>query len=75
MGLVTVQVAKRVYQMTRKQARGLLELAGEQVPLGIYAVEKNNVIELRCDHLTKTKTKERRRQYMNMGFRVYANGV
>ena len=75
MSLVTVQVAKRVYQMTRKQARGLLKLAEEQVPLGIYAVEKNNVIELRCDHLTKTQTKERRRQYMNMGFRVYVNGV
>lgn len=73
--MVTVQVMNRVYQMSRKEAEGLLDLAKEQVPLGIYAVEKNNIIQLRNDHLTKTQTKEQRRQYMNMGFRVYASGL
>ena len=75
MAKVTVQIGEKIYQMTRKEANGLLSLAKEQVALGIYALEKKNIIQLRCDRLSVTQTKQMRRTYMNMGFRVYANGL
>ena len=68
-------MAKRIYQMPRRQAQGLLDLAKSLVPLGIYALEKNNIIMLRNDKLSKTQTKEMRRKYVEMGYRVYASGL
>ena len=44
-----VKVANRMYRMSEKEYRGLLQVASEQVPLGIYAVEKKDYAELRCD--------------------------
>lgn len=61
--------------MPRVRFRGLLTLASEQVPFGIYAVEKNGYAELlnqRCE--SKKQLKEGRRQWQSQGFRVYANG-
>ena len=75
MAKMTVQIGPKVYQMTKKEAKGLLSLAKEQVPLGIYALEKNNILQMRNDHLTKTQTKQMRRVYMKMGFKVYASGL
>ena len=37
-----VKVMNRIYRMGRKEYQGLLELAKEQVPMGIYAVERND---------------------------------
>ncbi len=43
--------------------------------MGIYAVEKNDYAELRCDKCSSiTKLKELKRQYGKQGFKVYANG-
>jgi len=73
--VVTVLIGKRAYTMTEKQAGKMLALASEQVPCGIYAVRKKNVLELKADRMSKTKIREARRHYKKLGFKVYANGV
>lgn len=52
----------------------MLKLASEQVPNGIYAIEKNGYAELRRDRTeSKTKHKEIVRQFKQSGFKVYSN--
>ena len=64
-----------MYQMSRKEYQGLLEVAKEQVPMGVYALEKNDYAELRNDACTsKTKLKDMIRIFKSQGFKVYANG-
>ncbi len=36
--------------MSRSEYQGLLQIAKEQVPIGIYALEKADYAELRNDH-------------------------
>lgn len=61
--------------MSWKEYQGLLEVAKDQVPRGIYAVEKNDYAELRCDKCTSTtQLKSMMRAFKSQGFRVYANG-
>ena len=70
-----VKIANRIYRMSKKEYQGLLKIASEQVKMGIYAVEKNNYAELRCDKCNSiTKVKELTRQYRQQGFKVHANG-
>ncbi|ANU47751.1 hypothetical protein ADH76_18780 [Enterocloster clostridioformis] len=65
----------RLYQMNQKEYQGLLRVAGEQVPLGIYAIEKQGYAELRCDKCNSvTQLKDLTRQFKGQGFKVYANG-
>lgn len=60
--------------MNRKEYQGLLKIASEQVPFGIYAVEKDNYAELRCDTCKSvTQLKALARQYKSLGFRVLSN--
>lgn len=67
---------KKMYSMSRKEYQELLKVASEQVPFGIYAVEKNGYAELRCDHCkSSTKLKELTRQFRQQGFKVYKNGA
>lgn len=62
--------------MTKKQAQGVLNLASEQVPFGIYAVRKGNYVELMNQPASSvTKLKTMRRQLKAGGFRVYSNGL
>ncbi|MCR5704442.1 MAG: hypothetical protein K6G85_07445 [Eubacterium sp.] len=66
----------RLYQMPKEKAQQLLNLAKEQVPLGVYAIEKNKILELRndkCGSVTQLKTMKR--QLKKAGYKVYANGV
>ena len=45
-----------MFRMNRKEFQGLLQIAKEQVPIGIYAVEKADYAELRrdkCESITK----------------------
>lgn len=59
--------------MTKEKYRGLLKIAAEQVPKGIYAVEKGDYAEL-CNHqCSTTKRKEMVRAYKQDGYRVYWN--
>ena len=55
--------------------QGLLQIAKEQVPMGIYAVEKADYAELRRDKCESiTKLKELTRQFKAQGFKVWSNG-
>ena len=61
--------------MERKNINGVLESIKEYVVLGIYAVEKNNIVEIKRDVLpSKTKLKEEIRKYKAQGNKVYSNG-
>lgn len=65
----------RTYHMSQKEYQGLLQVASEQVPFGIYAVEKQGYAELRCDKCQSvTQLKELTRQFKAQGFKVYSNG-
>ena len=51
-----------------------MEMAREQVPLEIYAVEKGDYAELRNDRCQSiTQLKKLIRQFRSQGLRVYAN--
>lgn len=64
-----------MYRMSRKEYQGLLQVAGEQVPKGVYAVEKGDYAELRKDDCrSSTQLKALIRQFKSQGFKVYANG-
>lgn len=66
---------KRTYQMSRTEYQGLLKIASEQVPFGIYALEKKDYAELRadkCDSITQLKYLTR--QFKSQGYKVYSNG-
>ena len=61
--------------MSNKEYQGLLRIASEQVPFGIYAIEKKDYAELRVDHCKSiTQLKSLKRQFKAQGFKVYANG-
>lgn len=65
----------RLYRMSQKEYRGLLRVASEQVPFGIYAVERQGYAELRCDKCQSvTQLKELTRQFKAQGFKVHSNG-
>lgn len=69
-----VKVNQKMYAMSRKEYRRLLEVSAEQVPFGIYAVEKSNYAELLCDRCTSiTQLKALTRQFKSQGFKVHAN--
>lgn len=64
----------RTYRMSRKEYEGMLQMASEQVPFGIYAVEKDRYAELRNDKCRSiTQLKAQIRQFKAKGFKVYAN--
>ncbi|WP_242996626.1 hypothetical protein [Lacrimispora amygdalina] len=70
-----VKVMNRPYQMSQIEYQGLLKVASEQVPFGIYAVEKKGYAELRCDKCKSiTQLKELTRQFKARGYKVLANG-
>lgn len=70
-----VTIANRVWKMSTKEFKGLLEIAKEQVPFGIYAVEKDGYAELRSDNAKSiTHLKKQVQQYKAAGYKVYVNG-
>lgn len=63
-----------VYGMTKEQAGGVLKVASEQIPFGVYAVEKDGIIELRKDKCSsKMQLKRLVQQFKSKGFKVYFN--
>lgn len=61
--------------MSQTEYKGLLKVASDQVPFGIYAVEKNGYAELRCDKCESiTRLKELTRQFKAQGYKVLSNG-
>lgn len=70
-----VKVMNRVYQMSQKEYQGILKMASEQVPFGIYAIEKQGYAELRCDKCSSvTQLKGLTRQFKAAGYKVHSNG-
>ena len=64
----------RLYDMNRKQLRGVLEAASSLIQFGIYAVQKDNVCELRKDEFENAEElKEAVGAYKEKGFKVYYN--
>ena len=64
----------RTYRMSRKEFQGLLEVAKEQVPFGVYAVEKSDYAELKNDKCSSaTQLKTLTRGFKAQGFKVLAN--
>ena len=60
--------------MSQKEYKSLLAVASEQVPFGIYAVEKTGYAELRNDHCKSiSQLKALTRQFKAQGLKVYAN--
>ena len=69
-----VIIGKAVYEMNRKQLRGVLEAASSLIPFGIYAVQKDNVCELRKDKFDNADgLKKAVWAYKEKGFKVYYN--
>lgn len=71
---VKVIVNDSVYEMGKKQAEGVLEFASEQIPFGIYAVEKDGIIELKKEKCkSKAKLETLIRMFESQGFQVHYN--
>ena len=61
--------------MKKKGLKCLFNIGKKHVNLGIYAVEKDDIIEMKRDILpSKTKLKEEIRKYKAQGYKVYSNG-
>ena len=73
---MVVQILNHSYKMSPEEYRQMLKLASEQVPFGVYALEKDGMAELRKDDCkSKGKLKELIRSYRLRGFKVHQNGV
>ena len=71
-----VVIGKNAWEMTRTQVMSLLKIASEQIPFGIYAVQKGDYYEMRREHAESiTQLKESRRNYKAQGWKVWCNGV
>ena len=71
---MNVIIEKNVYGMNRKQLRGVLKVASGLMPFGIYAVQKDDVCELRKDKLDNAEElKKAVGAYKENGFKVYYN--
>ena len=64
----------RLYDMNRKQLRGVLKAASSLMPFGIYAVQKDDVCELHKDKFDNSEElKKAVVAYKDKGFKVYYN--
>ena len=74
MCIMRVIVNNNVYEMDREQCDDVLDVASRLVPSGIYAVEKDDVVELKNDRVrSKNLLKREIVDYTNKGFKVYWN--
>ncbi|MBY5033888.1 hypothetical protein K6V78_02170 [Streptococcus gallolyticus] len=74
--LKTVTIGKKIYQLSQKEAQGLLQIASDNVQFGIYAVEKDNKLDMLNLRLpSKTALKRQVRSFKAQGFKVYCNGL
>ena len=69
-----VLINNELYEMNRKQLRGVLKAASSLIPFGIYAVQKDDVCELRKDEFDNAEElKKAVVAYKEKGFKVYYN--
>lgn len=63
-----------VYEMNRKQFRGVLNIAKKSVKTGIYAVEKDGIAEMKNEPFDSKEDLEKSiAEYEKNGFKVYYN--
>ena len=64
----------RMYRMSQEEYQGLLKMASDQVPFGVYAIEKKGYAELRNDKCqSRTQLKTLIRSFKAQGFKVLSN--
>ena len=69
-----VLINNELYEMNRKQLRGVLKAASSLIPFGIYAVQKDDVCELRKDEFENAEElKKAVGAYKEKEFKVYYN--
>ena len=69
-----VIVNDSVYEMTKKQLNGVLDIASKQIPFGIYAIEKDGICELRKDTFESgEELKQTVSDFEGKGFKVRYN--
>lgn len=62
----------KIYEMNRKQFCGLLDIAKRSVNMGIYAVQKDGVAEMKKETFeNKDDLKKAVAEYVKNGFKVY----
>ncbi len=63
-----------IYEMNRKQFHGVLDIAKKSVKMGIYAVEKDGIVEMKNEIFdSKEDLKKSIAKYEKNGFKVYYN--
>ena len=72
---MTIVIGNRAWQMDEEKAEGLLKIASEKVPQGIYAIRKGDFCELLNKPMTVTQMKRTRAAYRRQGMKVYCNGL
>ena len=71
---MNVIIEETLYGMNRKQLRGVLKVASGLMPFGIYAVQKDDVCELRKNKFDNAEElKKAVGAYKEKGFKVYYN--
>ena len=61
-----------IYEMSRKQFRGVLSVAKKAVKQGIYAVEKDGMAQMKKEtHSNKAEIEKAVAEYEEKGFKVY----
>ena len=74
--MTKVHILKKVYEMPEKDAKGVLAVAKEQVPFGVYGVKKGDqLVLLNMKAKSRTQLKKMIREFKNQGFLVYSNGL
>lgn len=69
-----VIVNNTIYEIPSQQAHALADSAKKYVPIGIYAVEKDGILELKKESAqSKTQLKRMVREYKEKGFKVWWN--
>ena len=63
-----------IYEMSRKQFRGVLSVAKKAVKQGIYAVEKGGMAQMKKEtYSNKAELEKAVSEYEEKGFKVYYN--
>lgn len=70
-----VKIGEKIWKVSQKRYESVLAIGKEQVPFGVYAIEKDGQAEIRHDYCKSiTQLKALIRQFKSQGFKVYANG-
>lgn len=65
----------KLYEMNRKQFCGVLGVAKKSINMGIYAVQKDGVAEMKNETFDcKSDLRKAVAEYVKNGFKVYCKG-